>query len=534
MDPTREELEAMLADYVDGNLAGDELARAEAFLDANPGVREVMSRLMVDSEAIRTLPRVTPPVADVTEDLRGTLERDMLLGGGSLPVETRRLSTPALAIAAMLVVFVGAGVVAFQILGNRPESNVVVASKMPDDRETTREAARSPAMMRTAAPRADADVPTTTPAIESEPADAMLAERSRARNEPAPTIVAAITPPITNVQLASGVVPSDVSDWVTQLAAADRGADGLTYSAATTTEVASGMNRAIVFVVEPDAKGGEVVESAAEYFEESDPIDIGLATRATTDRRGSRAANVTRVQRSLSGLADGGLGDGDLLGARLGQAEMRQQIGISNSVAPTPMEQAIGGTGSAFRVTSTAPGVAATQSTTTRPTTGPTTLVDAATKDVDVATTSDAESIDLATATVGVIARSVPEDVAARWQAQTDASLGLGKVLAYEVPTQQADASRVAVPFGSEAMQGATQIPVDGQQQNTSQMSQLSGVPLAAQQQQQMLKQAVATDTSPMVDVYVVVRSKARVSETDAATQPTTLPTTSPAATQPN
>lgn len=127
MNESKEQLETLLSDYVDGNLAGDQLASVESYLNANPGVRDAVNRLMIDSEALRSLPRVTAPF-DFSEDVRGQLERDLLLDGTQVSFpRRRRISSFVATAAAMLIIFLGIGGGAYWILSNRPAPFLDVA-----------------------------------------------------------------------------------------------------------------------------------------------------------------------------------------------------------------------------------------------------------------------------------------------------------------------------------------------------------------------------------------------------------------------
>jgi anti-sigma factor RsiW len=131
MSESKEQLETLLADYVDGNLAGDELVVVEKYLDQNPGVRDAVNRLMIDSEALRSLPRVNAPF-DFSEDVRGQLERDLLLDSGPATFpRRRRVSSLVATVAAMLMLFLGLGGAAYWLLANRPAPFLDVAFHSP-------------------------------------------------------------------------------------------------------------------------------------------------------------------------------------------------------------------------------------------------------------------------------------------------------------------------------------------------------------------------------------------------------------------
>lgn len=131
MNESKEQLETLLSDYVDGNLAGDQLAAVEKYLDANPGLRDSINRMMIDSEALRSLPRVTAPY-DFSEDVRGQLERDLLLDDAMAAFpRRRRISSLLMTVAAMLLIVVGLASVSYWIIANRPAPFLDVASHTP-------------------------------------------------------------------------------------------------------------------------------------------------------------------------------------------------------------------------------------------------------------------------------------------------------------------------------------------------------------------------------------------------------------------
>jgi hypothetical protein len=126
-----EHLEALLAEYVDGQLDAASTKVVEDHLAKNPALRAAVEQMKLDREAVQALPRVTAP-ADLSEDLRGRLERDLLLNGG--PIENargRRFSPPMAAIAAMVMVGLGLAGLAYTLLGNRPKPYPDVALNDP-------------------------------------------------------------------------------------------------------------------------------------------------------------------------------------------------------------------------------------------------------------------------------------------------------------------------------------------------------------------------------------------------------------------
>lgn len=127
MSEPKEHLETLLSDYVDGNLAGEQLEIVEAYLNKNPGVRDAVNRIIVDSEALRSLPRVNAPF-DFSEDVKGQAERDLLLDGGAISFpRKRRISSVVMSLAAVVLLFLGLGGTLYWLVANRPTPYLDIA-----------------------------------------------------------------------------------------------------------------------------------------------------------------------------------------------------------------------------------------------------------------------------------------------------------------------------------------------------------------------------------------------------------------------
>lgn len=121
MSNEAEHLEAMLAEYVDGQLDPASARVVEEHLAANPATRAAVEQMKLDRAAVGALPRMNAP-ADLSEDLRGRLERDLLLNADPITAtKTRRLSPPVAALAAMLMLGVGVASLAYVLLSDRPK-----------------------------------------------------------------------------------------------------------------------------------------------------------------------------------------------------------------------------------------------------------------------------------------------------------------------------------------------------------------------------------------------------------------------------
>ncbi len=69
----------VLLDYVEGELSSAARSEVERQLAADPALRELVQAMQSDREALRSLPRLDPPV-HTRGDAEHALERDLLLG----------------------------------------------------------------------------------------------------------------------------------------------------------------------------------------------------------------------------------------------------------------------------------------------------------------------------------------------------------------------------------------------------------------------------------------------------------------------
>ncbi|MFT3788527.1 MAG: hypothetical protein QM770_20540 [Tepidisphaeraceae bacterium] len=143
MSDLTENLEALLAGYIDGSLNEAEQREADAFLDAHPEIREELQRAMLDSEYLRVLPRAQLPV-DLSETVGARLEREMLLSDRGVPIAPeQRWGVPGMAVAAMVLMGIGIGVAAWKVLGDRPTLPPEYATNVAAKSETTQPARRA-------------------------------------------------------------------------------------------------------------------------------------------------------------------------------------------------------------------------------------------------------------------------------------------------------------------------------------------------------------------------------------------------------
>ncbi len=110
MSREHEQLDELLAGYVDGTLSAGELAALEGYLDGHPELREQLQAMRMDSQTLAALPTMRAP-SGLVETFNQKLEREALLDG---PMESRgrrwMVRPTYLAAAAVLLVGVGVGV----------------------------------------------------------------------------------------------------------------------------------------------------------------------------------------------------------------------------------------------------------------------------------------------------------------------------------------------------------------------------------------------------------------------------------------
>jgi hypothetical protein len=138
VSPLPPNLEPLLAGYIDGVLSKEELAQVETYLDAHPDLREELQRMMLDSEYLRMLPQARLP-EDVSDGVGSQMEREMLLSDAGAPTRAaqQRFGLPGLAVAAMVLMGIGIGVVAMQILGaERSQMPQLVVREAPGSKDT--------------------------------------------------------------------------------------------------------------------------------------------------------------------------------------------------------------------------------------------------------------------------------------------------------------------------------------------------------------------------------------------------------------
>lgn len=138
-----EQIEAMLAAYIDDELTPDERAELERHLEANPSHRGLILELTGHRDLLRSLPREPAP-EDLSEHLEGAIERDALLGGGDPLTEfrtarTRRWWPQLLAAAAIFILAFGLAAIVFYVL---PPKHPTVAIVQPPEIESGLEATR--------------------------------------------------------------------------------------------------------------------------------------------------------------------------------------------------------------------------------------------------------------------------------------------------------------------------------------------------------------------------------------------------------
>lgn len=116
MSQSSEQIEARLCAYLEGELDESGRAEIEKHLQQNPAHRNLLAEVARTRDFVRALPRETAP-ADLCETLQGQLERSVLLGDLSDEQEHRSMRIgrwqPMLAIAAMVVLAVGLGLVIY-------------------------------------------------------------------------------------------------------------------------------------------------------------------------------------------------------------------------------------------------------------------------------------------------------------------------------------------------------------------------------------------------------------------------------------
>jgi Polysaccharide biosynthesis/export protein len=114
-------LAADLAEYVDGTLDEAGRARVEKLLDADESLQSLVTKMMIDSERLRALPKLSSPI-DLSEITREKLERQTLLDASTPVAMPRRFGLPSVAMAAGLILAVSLGVLGWSVLSSSSSS----------------------------------------------------------------------------------------------------------------------------------------------------------------------------------------------------------------------------------------------------------------------------------------------------------------------------------------------------------------------------------------------------------------------------
>src|SRR5213083_463810 len=116
MSQSSEQIEAKLCAYLEGELDEQGRAEIEKHLAGNPAHRKLLAEVAGTRDLLRALPREAAP-ADLCETLQGHLERSVLLGDTAEDQVANRMRIfrwrPILAVAAMVVMAVGLGLVVY-------------------------------------------------------------------------------------------------------------------------------------------------------------------------------------------------------------------------------------------------------------------------------------------------------------------------------------------------------------------------------------------------------------------------------------
>ena len=90
MDSPRENLEAEMLAYVEGQLSASERARVEVFLlNTDPALADLLHAMMEDRATLAQAPKLRAP-ADMAERIMERIERTSLLGTPDAPLETHK------------------------------------------------------------------------------------------------------------------------------------------------------------------------------------------------------------------------------------------------------------------------------------------------------------------------------------------------------------------------------------------------------------------------------------------------------------
>lgn len=131
LDP-KEATEARLCAYLEGEMAPDERAEIEKYLQSNPQHRQLLADLAKTRTLIASLPRESAP-PDIAEAFQSQLERSMLLDGtGSSEPAAGVNRLPQMVLAAAIVVLAaGLGVVVYFTLPGSPPPKLTAYVPIP-------------------------------------------------------------------------------------------------------------------------------------------------------------------------------------------------------------------------------------------------------------------------------------------------------------------------------------------------------------------------------------------------------------------
>lgn len=135
MPQSKENIQAKLAEYVEGTLDAEGRAEIEQHLADHPEHRRLMADFAEVRAVLRNLPRQPAP-ADLTDLLQGQLERAVLLddgfdGGGSLRI---RRWPQVMAVAAIVLLAVGLGLVVYVTLPpEHPSGFTIIEREVPGE-----------------------------------------------------------------------------------------------------------------------------------------------------------------------------------------------------------------------------------------------------------------------------------------------------------------------------------------------------------------------------------------------------------------
>lgn len=125
MASQKEQLEELLASYIDGTLSDIDRRAVESYLDGQPDLRRDINGAMDDSRALHSMPHVSAP-AGLIDSMQQHVEREALLGDAkSSGGVGRNYSLPRFALAAMLLAGIGVGYFVFDKFYDQPASTPI-------------------------------------------------------------------------------------------------------------------------------------------------------------------------------------------------------------------------------------------------------------------------------------------------------------------------------------------------------------------------------------------------------------------------